>query len=513
MASPIKPSVELRWCLSGWLVGVATASWFTGVLPGAGLLFLGGILCLSAGIFLRPKLTGVAMLAIACFLFGVWRLEAARPKLSTDTVAGHWGQEMEFKALVASEPNISNNRQRLKLKPTELSGGYVLASVNLYPEFSRGDTARVTCRLLPPRPLNDFAYDWYLYKEGVFAVCDRPQVVLLATDKSWFKSLTNLRLGLKERFELGLTEPQAGLGKAMVLNYQGDLDRKVYDEFGLTGVSHVISISGLHLTLIAAIILQLLIIIGLNRRLAVWPAAMLIAGYVLLVGWPAAAARSAVMSATALAAVYLGRLNRAVNAWLLAGCLLTAVNPWLMRGDIGFQLSFLAIGSLLFISPKIYSWLLSRWRHQPDDEQTLKGKAISWLCWSLAATVAASLATWPIIVNQFGRLSLLSPLSNLLVVPVAEAGLIASMIGLPFSFLSPEIFLLPAQILFSLTIKINHFLAGWPLAGVSMAGLENWQTGLYYIALALAAVLNIKKITAVTRVINKFFLNFKAKGG
>jgi len=107
-----------------------------------------------------------------------------------------------------------------------------------------------------------------------------------------------------------------------------------------------------------------------------------------------------------MTAQYLGRPSTASRGVLFAAALMLALNPLLLRLDVGFQLSFLAIIGLIYLEP-----IFSRWLKCIPNPKLFPVRATT------SATLAAQFFTLPILVYNFGRIPLLSPLTNLLIVP------------------------------------------------------------------------------------------------
>ena len=134
------------------------------------------------------------------------------------------------------------------------------------------------------------------------------------------------------------------------------------------------------------------------------------------------------------------------------------INPKILRDDVGFQLSFCAILGLIYFSP----YLVERWRSYPSFLGVKE---------SLQSTLAAQLSTLPLIIYNFGRLSLIAPAANLFVVPILPYLTILGFIVLPlallFNFLTPYLFW-PIWLMLTYLIKAVAFFASLPLASVTL---------------------------------------------
>jgi competence protein ComEC len=221
------------------------------------------------------------------------------------------------------------------------------------------------------------------------------------------------------------------------------------------------------------ILLFLALGIGLWRGQAFYFVIILLFLYILMIGAPASAVRAGIMAGLLLLAQKMGRLRSADRAVVFAAAIMLAVNPLLLKSDIGFQLSFMATLSIIYLKP------------------ILDSKTNNWpnpLCLRdiLTMTLAAQLGTLPILIFQFGRLSLISPLANLLIVPLLPlimiSGMMLSFIGLAWLSLA-KIIAWPVWFLLSYVIKMVNYLSSIPLAAYQFKNLSLIFLIGYYFAL------------------------------
>lgn len=197
----------------------------------------------------------------------------------------------------------------------------------------------------------------------------------------------------------------APLVRALLIADMRELSPGLREQFASAGLSHMLSVSGLHVGLIAAAALLLAQVAGVGRVRADVSAASLTAVYVLLIGAPLPAVRSAVM----LGAVSLTRLvQRPTSAWaiLAVGGGLPLMDPRAVM-DLGYQLSIVGMVALVSAGALARRW---DWLSAGGWRGTLYR--------SLATSVVATLFTAPLVAAVFGRVSLVAPLTNLAAVPV-----------------------------------------------------------------------------------------------
>ena len=213
---------------------------------------------------------------------------------------------------------------------------------------------------------------------------------------------------------------------AMALGDKSALTHELRDTYSVSGASHVLALSGLHLGIIYCLLWLLLP----HRR---WPAVsqtiILIAIwlYVLLVGMPVSVVRSAVML-TVYGLLSIGHRNKmSVNALAFTAIVMLMCNPeWLF--DIGFQLSFMAVLAILLFVPLFEDVFSAKYLQEHRWIRRIWGL--------VAVSVSAQIGVAPLIAYYFGRLSTYFLLTNFIVLPAAYLILVFSLIVLLFPSLA-----------------------------------------------------------------------------
>ncbi|NCN25167.1 hypothetical protein COT94_00325 [Candidatus Falkowbacteria bacterium CG10_big_fil_rev_8_21_14_0_10_37_14] len=480
--------------LSGWsiavVLGITWGLFFkVGWLWSPALLScVGLVLAVIVKIFFkRFRYSGLIVGIIIFFILAWVRCLFVIPQVSPDSLIYYNERPTELTACVIGEPRRNSKDQRLILGSVKIENKKVsrklLTVLPLYPIYNYGDCLFLSGKLQTPQPIQNFAYDKYLLKDDIVSVMYRPRVLILSKGEGfwWHRSLINLRQWLASDLADGLVEPAASLAQAMTLGYQEWLYQTDMDSFAKTGTIHIISISGLHIGVLVIVILQLLLLLGLNRRLVVWVALPFLIIYVVTVGSPAAAARSALMAIIALLAVNGGRLSDLGRAWLLAGVILLLINPWLLVADIGFQLSFLSVWGLIYLTPPIIK-ILSFWPKLINN--AVLQKIWQWVVIVLSAGLAATLATMPLVIIYFERWSIIGVLANLIIVPLSSLALL-SVFGawILNIFLPIKLACLPAQIILDVLFRLNNFLASVSWSSMTVEAWPMAIVVLYYLLL------------------------------
>lgn len=216
------------------------------------------------------------------------------------------------------------------------------------------------------------------------------------------------RARLLERYrEQGLEGQAYALVAAMTLGDRSALDRGLRATYNVSGASHVLALSGLHMGIIYALLS--LFTVGRRWRLLSQVLTVLtIWAFVFLVGMPTSSVRAALML-TLYALLSLGYRNRlSLNALAFTAIVVLTVSPYTLF-DVGFQMSYLAVLSILVWMPVVEGWV------RADVLQ--RHRWLRWLWGLLTVSVAAQLGVAPLIAYYFGRFSVWFLLTNLVAIP------------------------------------------------------------------------------------------------
>lgn len=163
-----------------------------------------------------------------------------------------------------------------------------------------------------------------------------------------------------------------------------------------------------------------------------------------MIGFQASIVRAAIMGSIALLAQKVGRLSDSTRAIVITAAIMLLINPMLLRFDVGFQLSFLAMLGIVLLTRPIEGLL--RFIPQVVNLRTV-----------ISTTLSAQVFTLPILIYNFGRISLVSPITNVLVVPIVDSVMI---LGFIFAILSSIwwvlgwLFIWPCWLLLEYMLKI-----------------------------------------------------------
>lgn len=402
----------------GWLIGVLIGS--TVSVPREFLLpSLAGPVAVYAVMWNTWKVRLASLAALAA-LFGIWRANGAlhldrgeraaweslygEPQVLHGVVAEAQARGPFTRLTIGSLQSDGKTPHQSELGAGQALPGFVRATAPGSPGLT--ERARVTVRgkilkpeeLRPPGvpPRGDL--ERVFARAQVFAAMRFPVVSVEEAGRP--SALTRTRHRLRGVFLRMLPEPAAGLYSAFLLSFDYDLPRSLREQAAATGLLHLVAISGSHIVAIAAFVFAVATLLGLTRRTATVLTLGLTVVFLALVGFPESGVRSGIMAGFVGSAYLLGRQAAGLRALVFAAAAMTAVNPRILLGDVGFQLSALAVWGLLVLFP-----LLKFFAHRVPDPFHLTSLFL--------LTVAAEVATLPVQAYAFGRVPLVGPLTNL----------------------------------------------------------------------------------------------------
>jgi len=357
----------------------------------------------------------------------------------------------------------------------------VAATLPWYPSVVPGDRIELRGRIRAP-PADD--YGAYLTRIGAVGTLRADGLRALPPQGSLQASLEGLRRGAADGLDRSMPEPEAGLAAGVLIGLRDRVDRDLAADFTTAGASHVVAISGWNIAIVASTLGALAGGLRRRRRAALTAAAIVL--YVAFVGPSPSVVRAGVMAGVALLARELGRPGTAAVAlgWAVTGLLL--LDPGYVD-DAGFRLSVLATAGILAWGSSLTARLAG----------PAPGRPRRWLAEILGVSLAAQGATTPIVLLDFGRLSLVAPAVNLIVVPLVPpamaAGAIALVVGLLAGLGMPGIVAtlvgLPAWAIYAAMVATVRTGASLPLASLQLD--SPWDL--------VAALVSLVAILAIAR--------------
>lgn len=286
---------------------------------------------------------------------------------------------------------------------------------------------------------------------------------------------------LLERYrQQGLEDDAYALMAAMTLGDKTAIDKDLRQTYNISGAAHVLALSGLHMGIIYAALT--LLTFGRRRRI-VTQALIVIAlwAFVFLVGMPASAVRAAAMLSL-YALLTLGYREKAsINALAFTALVMLSISPYTLF-DVGFQMSFLAVLSILVWTPVLNDWvsptLQRRW------------PPLRWAWGLTAVTLAAQLGVVPLIAYYFGRISTYFLLSSFVAIPAVTVIVWLALATLLIPGLTP--------VLTAVTNGLNACLDA--ISRLPGANIEGLRPTLLQVCLTYVLILCVYWMTEIVKV-------------
>jgi competence protein ComEC len=282
---------------------------------------------------------------------------------------------------------------------------YVYRSKDM-PVYHSGQTLLIPAKLLPIKSQgNPFAFDYAAYaaKQGWYHQAFLPASALYSLKivtqaRPWVTARNKLRQCIAANVQDSNT---LALIEATLLNERSALDEALWKTYSVTGIVHIIAISGMHIAMLAGMLLFTLRLLPFPklRQLKYLVTIIAIWCYIALTGFPPSAVRAALMFTLMAIGLMLNRNSSPVNTWSAAGFLILCYHPaWLY--DIGLQLSFLAVLSLLLFYKPVEKrcqprslWITQLWR-------------------VLAMSIAVQILVAPIVIYYFHQFPVMGLIAN-----------------------------------------------------------------------------------------------------
>ncbi len=389
----------------GIAVSFAAGIWLASrfVLPRQ-IIFIALALCAVAfalSFNLKNKILPLMAVFLFCASLGALRLQASMYQSEYQEL---FDSKQEMEGYIVEDVDIRQTFQFLTILPKGFSQR-ILVSVPVTSNYFYGDWVVLNGKVQEPQAFDDFDYPKYLERHNVYAVMKYPKILPLKSHKQnlvkeW---LLQIKWSFTKRVDKFLQEPQSSLLMGILIGARKTLPQEVIDNFNATGVSHVIAISGYNISIIVSWLGFLAHWPGRRARLYITLAVIL--GFVVLSGASASVIRAAVMGVLLLLAGNIGRQYSVGPSLFFAAFIMLLLNPKILFWDAGFQLSFLATMGIVYFMP-LLEQLTPKW----DNFLNIKS--------TLLTTISAIAATLPLILFTFGRLSIVAPLVNILILPL-----------------------------------------------------------------------------------------------
>jgi len=459
----------------GFVLGISLYSFFSFGYSGASFFII-----ISGAIFLFQRYCLKSedakwfsiILATSVIFFGVG-LGAFRFQMSvkSSTLDKYENQYALMSGKVINEPDIREKTMHLvvNLKEITLRGEKqpseekILVFTDPYLPINYGDIVTFSATLRKPNNFitdggKQFDYASYLAKDDIFYTANAREIEVIEKDGSFLKTnLYSLKNAFLAKLNGLIPSPHNILLGGLILGAKKALGSAIEENFRKIGIIHIIVLSGFNITLIADGVRKFLQILRVPTMLTAVFSAVSIIFFVIMTGASATIVRAGFMALLVILARILGRTYLITRALLITAFIMLLDNPKILVFDRSFQLSFLATIGLIYLLPII--------------EKKIKFSNFLGLKTILCTTLATQVAVLPLLLYQTGEISLVSLVSNMLVLPIVAPLMFLGFLGgglafiiefaaLPFAYIS--------YFLLEYIFWISEFFSSLPFATLSI---------------------------------------------
>jgi len=364
-----------------------------------------------------------------CFLLlilGVLRMQISEFNIANDKLAKLNGKgQIVLTGVITDAPDVRETSQKLTVK---VGSSKILITTGNYVEYNYLDIVKITGKPEVPGIIDDFNYTNYLLKDGIYSVMGFPKIQIVSKKHQYnllsyaYEEILFAKQKLEESLQNNFLPPHSLILDGIIFGNNKNMTQDLRNQLNNTGLRFLTAISGVHVIIISEILFYFLLFLQFGRRSALSFSIILIWLYIVLTGFTTSGIRAGIMGSILILAEVFGRQNTSSRTIVLAAALMLLQNPLLLIYDIGFQLSFLACLGIIYLEPAI--------------THLIKLDIIS-------VTFTAQIFTLPIMIYNFGTISLVAPITNILILPVMP-------------------FILSFGFLFSIFASFSKFL-GWIL--------------------------------------------------
>ena len=458
------------------------------------------------------------VLLAVIFFAGGWRFAAIQSSMTNQSVAYFNDRGMvQLTGLVIQPPDIRDSHTNLIIKvdsllplgetpenfdPADVSGK-VLLQVSTSRDWAYGDRLQVTGKLSEPDDSGDFSYKNYLANKGIYSIMSYARIE--SVDPNHGEPIRSFIYRLRQNSFDTLQEifpsPEADLLSGILLGRDQGISRELQNAFRVTGMTHIIAISGFNITILAGLFSNIFTRL-LGHRSGALAAVIAISCYTLMVGADAAVVRAAIIGTLGVLGSLFGRRQNGLNSLGIAVLGMLLFDPRFLW-DIGFQLSVAATMGLILYTPPMELWFVRTASKWISEE-----KAKTWvgpISEIFLVTLAAQLMTLPIMAYHFGEVSWLALIANPIILPPQSLVMILGGLALLAGLVIPGLGIIAAALALPFTrytIRMVSLISQFPGAELRLPTFNAFWLVIFYALLFFLTVVPVDKRRGV---INKAF--------
>lgn len=424
--------------------------------------------------------------------------------------------EIEGEAIVVSSKKEKEYNNLYKIKISYLNKSSKYKDSCLYLKVNKknsldlqyGDKIKIKGEFIEPeveRNYGGFNYKEYLKSLNIYGTIKANSVTVIGKDKmSFISKLSNsICIEIEKNLDIFFENDVSGIIKGIVLGDKSNIDEDIQENFRISGISHILAVSGMHVSYIILVINKILKR-SFGKRNIKFIIIIFLIFYMFLTGFSPSIVRASLMNILILGAELFYRKNDLATSISLSLLIILIYNPFLIE-NIGLQFSYIATIGIVLLQKNVKKLLKSikiknkKWKYRLSAK---KLKNISKIQEIVAVTISAQISILPIMIYHFNMFGTYFLLSNLLISILIGAVLILSLITIILSFIFNPV----AKIIsYFLNVLINIFIyisniSNIPFSKIYLPTPNVWSILLYYMIVFMLNILyvlyNSKKMNA-----------------
>lgn len=407
------------------------------------------------------------------------------------------GEEIKVEAIVISDAQEKEYNYVYKIKILCADNNDKYKNTYLYLKTSKKSTEKLKygdkievkgsfTEASSQRNYGGFNYKEYLKSLKIYGTIKANQLKVLSGDclNNIFNLANQVSSMMKQKIDSSMEETQAAIIKGIIFGDSSDIEEEIQENFRISSISHVLAVSGMHVSyLVIGIQLFLKSIIG--KRKTRFITIVFLIFYMFITGFSPSVVRASMMSILLIGGEILYRKNDIWTSMAISLFLILIYNPFLIE-NIGLQFSYIGTMGIMILHKSVFSFLKNikiknkKWKYKFNRKAIF---FISKIKEILAVTLSAQLAIFPIMIYHFNLFGVYFLISNLLVSVMIGPIIIFSTIFIVFSFIfNPisKVICIVLKLLIQMLIIISN-LAELPFSKLYLSTPKIWMILLYYI--------------------------------
>ncbi|MDP2938583.1 MAG: ComEC/Rec2 family competence protein [Candidatus Omnitrophota bacterium] len=466
-------------------------------------LYLLAVFAITASIIVlrQTKLSTLFILIFYLVLGGIFYSNATTFKADhISKLSFIKNQPIFLKGIITSEPKyrspskISTTNFIVEAKEINLldnwykiSGKVLVRSFAKY-NFSYGDYLILEGKLFAPKNFylgGKLNYANYLLAQGIhfiFSIRKNNRIEQIAKNQANFLKAISLKAKNKIQniIRQNLSLSESAILEAIILGERSFLSKEINNLFIQTGTAHILAISGFNVGIVTFIELIFLRALHINRKVRFGITIILIIVYCILTGASPSVVRASIMAIVFLVGILLERETEIYNSLSFAALIILALNPQTLF-DVGFQLSFISVISIVWMSAKIEKSIL-KWLN-------IKSRMLIWLLRSVTISISAYIGVLGLTVYYFNILTPVTLLANLFIVPLVSFLIVTGLCLIVAGSIFPAIafvFANSTKFCIDILLRSAYLFSKLPLAYFYLKSINIYPVLVYYL-LVIAA--------------------------